>query len=457
VYEPNKDFFIISNFFVDYEDTYRYFGDNFYLFVGGYLDLNIVKEFYAHKLITNNYIRYEITTHNNKKIEDAKNVFLTIQRQNTRGWGTVDDELIGFKNKLINATKNYKYLSKKINIKAPICIVGSGPSLKKLLPFIKNNENNMIIFSSGTALKPLKDYGINVDFQIEIERRDHLKQVLLEANIGNTTLIAADIVDPSTLQVAKEKFLFVRSSSSATNLFKPKFTTEFDNPIVGNASFSVATNITDTILLCGIDVGFKKDKKQHIKGSFYDKLNDKSIEAIPTRGNFSNNIYTNSLFSLSREMYERLIKNNNLTVYNLSDGAYIKGAIPTKNLQLQKINKQQKLQELKKAFSSNFFLEKNKKYQDEILEFVDNFFKILNQPIKSKKDLFKVIDYGYYATTIQRRDNPVSGILLSGTFWHILNTLFIAFMHYDSSDLKVFNDIISQLKDKLKGYLSDID
>ncbi|MDQ1340969.1 MAG: hypothetical protein QG567_2127, partial [Campylobacterota bacterium] len=311
IYEPNIDFFIISNYFIDYEECYKKIGfDSFYLFVKGHTSLHVIKKFYASHLITNNYLRFEISTYEDKRIKDARDSFLNIQRQNTRGWGSIDDEMVGLKNRIKNIDpKNPKYpiFAKPLTLDYPICVVGNGPSLNELMPFIKENSDKMIIFSSGTALKPLKNYGIEPDFQIEIERRDHVASVLKEAPLGNTTLLAADIVDPSTLECAKKSLLFIRATSTSATMNKPKKIIEFSNPIVGNASVALALEISKNVLLCGLDVGFKGDGKQHAKGSYYDNTNDKSQEKIPTRGNFSSNIYTNSLFSLSREMFEHAI------------------------------------------------------------------------------------------------------------------------------------------------------
>ena len=42
----------------------------------------------------------------------------------------------------------------------------------------------MILFSCGTALKPLLKAGVTPDFQIEIDRHDYLDEVLKDAPLG---------------------------------------------------------------------------------------------------------------------------------------------------------------------------------------------------------------------------------------------------------------------------------
>ncbi len=438
VYEPIPDFFNISCHFVDYDALFRHLGDDrFYLFVKGHLSLHAVKKFYSDNLITNNYVRFELAPYQDKRIEDAKAVFYNIQRQNTRGWGSLDDELVGLKNRMQNVDPNairYPMMTKSTDSGMPLCIVGNGPSLNSLLPFIKANREKMIIFSAGTALKPLKAYGIDPDFQIEIERRDHVAGVLADAPLGDTTLIAADIVDPSTLETAKEALLFIRSASASTTMNGPEKYLEFAAPVVGNAAVSLALELGSELLLCGLDVGFKKDGKQHASGSFYDNRDDSSEEMIPTRGNFSSDIYTNSLFSLSREMFEFAIAaKKGVRVYNLSDGAYIQGAEPKRaeSFDLASGDKAAAMRSIRGAFATeNVFREFDVDYDSILHAYVDAFFGQLSQkPVTTRSELFEAISRAYRMTLSQNSDENVTGILLSGTFKHLLNALFMASMH----------------------------
>jgi hypothetical protein len=463
VYEPIPDFFNISCHFVDYDALFKHLDDDrFYLFVKGHLSLHAVKKFYASNMVTNNYLRFELAPYQDKRIEDAKAVFYTIQRQNTRGWGTLDDEMVGLKNRMQNIdpkNPNYPMLTKNVDAGLPICIVGNGPSLNGLLPFIKANREKMIILSAGTALKPLKDYGIDPDFQVEIERRDHVAEVLADAPLGDTTLIAADLVDPSTLRAAQESLLFIRSASTSTTMNHPKKYLDYARPVVGNAAVAVALELGSELLLCGLDVGFKGDGKQHASGSFYDNRNDSSDEMIPTRGNFSGNIYTNSLFSLSREMFELAIASHKgVTVYNLSDGAYIQGAIPRKpeEINLPAADKTEALEIFKRAFSTdNVFSEFDTDYQSILETYIEKVFAQLQSvPVTSRRDLFEAIDRAYRMTVRQNSEENVTGILLSGTLSHVLNALFMTSMHMGKEDIsELFAESVDKAREALLGAL----
>jgi hypothetical protein len=456
IYEPNVDFFILSAFFVDYAALYQKVEENScFIFVGGMVSDSAVKAFFSTRLITNNYYRLEVSCYNDKRFDDAKALFLKHQRANTRGWGTVDDELFGVNNKNININpKDIKIpiLCSPTKVNLPICVIGNGPSVENLLPFIAKNRDKMILMCAGTALKPLRSYGIKPDFQIEIERRDHVADVLRNAPLEDIPLICADIIHPTTLEVAKEKYIFIRDSTAATQMYSPKFSTKFSNPVVGNAALSLALEFSSEIFLCGMDVGFKSDGKQHASNSFYDDRDDKSVEKFPTRGNFSNNVYTNALFALSRELYEHAISaKKGATVYNLSDGAYISGAIPkhAHTITFEKVDKPKEIQKFKASFKTKgVFNAQNIDYHDELTTYLSEMHKLLRmRKITSKTALYQSIDSAYLATTLVRRGEPVIGTLLSGTYWHILNTLFVGLMHIHRNDIDtLYKEIITTIE-----------
>jgi len=455
IYEPNVEFFVLSAYFLDYEKLYQKTKQNScYIVVGGKLEPKQVQNFFSTRLITNLFFRLELVVYENELVKDARSLVAEISRSTTRGWGTFEDEIIGVKNKLKNY-KNYPYLSSTKKIDAPVCVVGNGPSLEKNIELIKKNQDNFIIFSSGSALAILVKYGIKVDFQIEIERMPHVQKWLKNAGLKDVPLICADIVDPSTLESSSKVYLFIRDSSASSNMFGPKFILEFASPIVGNSALSLAINFFSEIYLFGMDLGFKKDAKKHASGSLYDKMNDKSEEILPTRGNFSSNIYTNSLFSLSRSLVEILLKKSSAKVYNLSDGAYIKGAIPATKINLQKLNKEKVKKDFLSSFSSGGFFSNTKiNYQENLENYKKNFIKLLcSKKITSKDKLFDIIDAAFFFTIAQRQSEPVSGTLVCGSFWHILNTIFTLCMQIQRGDIsELFKDLVDIIEKNVKDF-----
>jgi len=442
IFEESYDFFRISCCFIDYEKMFNRLPDGaLYLFVEDILDRKLLKTFFSRRRITSNYIRLEVSSYSTPKLEEVKKVIELEQNSNARGWGTFEDEMIGVRNskinlKLKNGRIKHKILSKREKQNIPLCVVGNGPSLDELLPFLKANSENLIIFSCGTALKPLVTYGIKPDFQIELERLPFLKGILEESGIGDIPLLGANIVDSSTLESAKESYIFMRGSAAPTYLHKPKFILEDSFPFVGNAGLSLALQFANEVYLCGLDMGYKKGRSKHAKNSYYgEESNDLPSDAILTKGNFSDDIYSTPLFALSREFAEvAILKNRDSKVYNLSDGAYISGATPlvSSKAKFKKIDKKSALDRIKSCFSDDPTVLGNleegyeKKSFEEIRRELT---KLIGAPVAGKRELYIRMDEAYSYIERLKSKNPAFGILLGGSFMHILDTMFTALLH----------------------------
>ena len=196
LFEEDIDLFRISLYFVDYPLLFESVNErSCYIFVKSLVQREFVQNYFTHRRITNNFLRLELCLYDSPKLKQAQDEVAQSYAMNARGWGSFDDEMIGVKN--------------------AFCVVGNGASLDSLLPFIKENADKMIIFSCGTALKPLKNVGIEPDFHIEIERIDYLKDVLESAPLGETTLLCGNMVQPSALELAKEAYIFMRGGSAS--------------------------------------------------------------------------------------------------------------------------------------------------------------------------------------------------------------------------------------------------
>ena len=450
VYEPNVEFFAISCYFVDYERIYDKLGDRFYLFIRGHIDNKVLKRFYDTRIVTSNFLRLEFTTYQSDKIENAKKEFNLANISNKRGWGSFEDESIGFKNHLKNINKDIPILTGTKKIDAPICVVANGASLDNDIEWIKQNQNNMIIVSVGTSIRPLLKAGIHSDFHIEIERMPKLVEILKPSlKEFKGYFVGASVIDPMHFKIAKKPLMFVRDASSTAGI--SNFFLKYCSPMVGNTGFSFSAHFSNEIYLVGFDVGFKKNKRIHASGSFYDDKDDKAKDSYPVRGNFSNDIYSNDLLNLSRQSLQMaiaLLKPKK--VYNLSDGAFIQGAIPkrSKNIKLSKIDKTFYMKEILKYFkidkirllNYSGFLEL---YKNKVKELLDK------QP-KNRKELTEIIDEVTDYTLAFANYEPAVGTLMRGTIWHILNALYLSLHKTDLKEYQRLVDIIKQNIDRYK-------
>ena len=439
IFEENLDLFRISCYFVHYALLFEQVSDKaLYLFVEKHAQQQIIYHFFNTRKVTSNFMLLELQLYESERIQEAKSIIDQNFRANKRGWGSFEDERIGLRNTLDNL--RYSVLTYPNRVNAPICVVGNGPSLDELLPFIKKNQEKMVIFSCGTALKPLKDYGINPDFQIEIERIDYLREVLKSAPLGDTTLLCGNMVNPYALRLAKEAFIFLRGGSASSYLLDSSVI-ECASPFVGNAGAALAMQMGSEIILCGIDCGYIQGKTKHAQGSFY---KNETIQipnnAICIKANANLEVYADSLFLLSKQNLEQAISIfKPKMVLNLGCGAYINGARPTKSdeFELRDISKTKLIKQMK-SYMKPVKIKNFKSYISEVYDFFEKIKNILRQDIQTKKQLFSMIDCVIALVAQMSSKSPHLGILFEGSLGHLLQNLLLASLHIHTRDLKNF-------------------
>ncbi len=456
LFEEDMDLFRISLYFVDYPLLFERVNEHScYLFVKDLLNKEFVQHYFTHKRITNNFLRLELCLYDSPKLQNAQEQVAQSYAVNARGWGSFDDEMIGVKNTFMNLGKqerlSYPILNLPNRVNAPICVVGNGSSLDHLLPFIKQNAHNMIIFSCGTALKPLKNAGINPDFQIEIERIAYLKDVLESAPLSDTTLLCGNMVQPSAISLAKEAYMFMRGGSASAYFNAAKSVIEFAAPYVGNAGFALACLLSDEVIICGLDCGYIKGKAKHAQGSYY-REEESTIpkNAYKVQGNGEYEVYADALFSLSSAMMTKAINVfKPKLVMNLGSGAYIRctHAVSIDDFTLRDIDKHKYIAELKGYMCAdrNAVFKHKGFYEDEVNAYKEAILGALRQGVEgrngivsNKRELFTRIDSIHALCLKQSARLPFVGILFEGSISHILHTMMVCALHIPNDDIALF-------------------
>lgn len=446
IYEPKPEFFAISLYFIDYENLYKKLKGKLFIFIKNQIDYFAIEKFYFERVITSSFARFTLTTYENDYILDAKNKFNETSLLKNRGWGTYEDEIKGIKNHLKNINK-YPLLSKAKKLNIPICIVANGKSLEKNIEFIKKNKYSMIIISVGTALKPLIKNGIESDFHIEQERIDTLIEALKDVLPSyNGYFLGASVVNPSVFQMAKKPLIYVRE---AFTLEENYFTLKYSSPIVGNTGVAFASEFTNEIYLCGMDLGFRLGERKHSNGSFYDNKKDTEKKGIKVKGNFSSDIYSNPLLLSSKKNIEKLIKAKKLKIYNLSDGAYIEGSIPLKDKNLPKLDKQKYINEILKCFDKTNYKDKKPEIKNLLLAIS----RAMDIKIESKEKLTSLIEGLEDLIKTYEQVNKEAYLLLRGSLFHILNNLYILSFKIDFKEYPKLAKIIKKEIFKFNDYL----
>ena len=445
IYEEEAELFALSCYFVDYELLFsRTSPKSCYIFIENLLDKGLLNHYFYSKKITNNFLRLELSLLKSPKVEAFKQLTFETYRANARGWGSFEDEMVGLKNAFINA-KNAPFLRLNSHIdsrlKTPICVVGSGPSLEKNIDFIRANQNKMLIFSCGTALKVLKAHKIRIDFQVEIERVPYLAEVLQNSNLGDTATLCASLVNPKVLQISHHTLLFMRGGSAASYIFDeiaPKIAPlEFCAPFVGNAGFSLACALSDEVIMCGMDCGFVRGFAKHASGSIYgDERAEIPADCFKVEGNCAEfEVFSNAIFSLSKESFALAIAHYApKSVHNLSFGAKIKGADFAPNLTLKSRAKMEKLPHFLIGESQVDLAKADLKKG--AIKFIDELINALNCEISTKAQLFAFIDKMSEFLAKVSEKNPKVGILFEGSICHLLQSAMIAMLSIKSNDIK---------------------
>lgn len=274
-------------------------------------------------------------------LDEAKRLFIKEAPMVVTGLGFYIDEEIMIRNSY-NNLKNYQsYIFKNSDqrVNPPIFIIASGPSLSQSIEFIKENQDNAIVISCGTALKPILSNGIRPDFHVEIENVeaviDVIKTTAKEHDTSGITLVASTTMQPDAVQVFDTTVLFFRQSLASNPIFSmgPDFQLSEVSPTVTNTALAFAQQIGGKeFYFFGMDYGSRRADEMHIKGTQYDtgRIPYNHNFDIKYKANFGGHVYTSSILNWARNVAERSIRRFQMghTYYNCSDGCYLERAIP---------------------------------------------------------------------------------------------------------------------------------
>lgn len=269
------------------------------------------------------------------------------------GWGFLDDELLGLRQALENSRRGYPVFRMPALVPpgASAIIVGSGPSLDGLLPFLRESRDKAVIFSCGSALSALARAGIRPDFHIEIERTEttyHVLQDSVPADfLKDIPLIGSTILYPDVYTMTAKPLMFLKAIDVGTVIhdFFQELPKLYSNPTCTNGGVALTLALGfDTVYLVGVDLGFRSREYHHSKNSLYAqayadpegtaawiakaaKYDEGNTSEVP--GNFCETVFSSMPFIHSRNvMGSVVVRYPDAKVYNLNDGAAIDGTLP---------------------------------------------------------------------------------------------------------------------------------
>lgn len=270
-----------------------------------------------------------------------------------RGWGFLDDEILGLKHAVENARSGYPVFAGRADIpaKAAAIVVGAGPSLDPMIPLLRANADRAMIISCGSAITALARAGIKPDLHVEVERTYMTYEVLDEPVtrewVKDVPIAALSIMHPAVFTATNRPVMFLKQLDLGTAIadFFNEMPRLRSGPTCTNGGLALALAAGfKWVGLVGVDFGFRDSEYHHAKTSMYFDEDTEQSEVIKrivrdthsshregreVPGNFGGEVLSTEIFMHSRDSMVLTIRENpDAQVFNLNDGAEIKGAQP---------------------------------------------------------------------------------------------------------------------------------
>ena len=376
IFEPEPDVFYAALHCIDISEWFKcciQLGGELTLKIGGGESefVNEISHYFKREGFFNLPQMYLYRHYISDKTTDAFKLISELEYRYKSGWGFCEDEIIGISHTLSNISDNKAATlldNAKLHKKElPVFIIGNGPSLDNNLAYIKENQNNVIIISSGTSLKPLLNYGIIPDMHVEQERPKSIyhwvKQIGHQDILKQIPLLCLNTVYPGILALFKRPYIMLKAGDAGTSFIHEHISAKYSelyfcNPTVTNASTAGALAMGfENLYLFGLDYGFKSEDSHHAQGSIYQDIKGFKMKGhFKVPGNFGGEVYTTRVFDSSRGVLEMLLEQNpNVKCINASDGAAIKLTSPERTYNFPKFSPIKNKKQTIESYLTNCF------------------------------------------------------------------------------------------------------
>jgi hypothetical protein len=246
-------------------------------------------------------------------------------------------------------SENYSFLNvnnmyqDNIISQKPVLLLFSGPSTLKNMEWVKANRHRFIVVSALSTCRLLNHENIYPDVVIHIDPGVDGTALLFEGidtkeYFKKTTILLASNVDEVTVQrFDRSKVHFIEQGT-----FYKKGFGRLSAPSVGEYSYGLFLILgAKKIFMLGIDLALDSETLQTHGGFHHDQAKgkfddtdaslDPSISVEYVRGNFLDQVPALAPYRISHmqfEIFTDTLKSAETAVYNLSNGAYLKGAEP---------------------------------------------------------------------------------------------------------------------------------
>ncbi|KZN32991.1 6-hydroxymethylpterin diphosphokinase MptE-like protein [Pseudoalteromonas luteoviolacea] len=494
VVEPDFELFFGSLFCLDWHSIINEIdkrGESLYLLLGADEDTFIAdleqmaENIGAFSIVRSFCYQHTPQIETNKLIAEWIKGYFLFQN----GHGFFNDSITGLAHSIHIAEKKANFLTntkvEELDRDTPVFIVGNGPSLDDADEYLKKNCKNAIVISAGTSVASLYKKGIKADFHVLIERPyanyKIFGDIVPPEVYEDMNLLGVNTLYPDTIDRYKWAGITVKGNESGTDLLGMLSQTcigtnlpqiPYCNPVVANTALSYAMYLGfKNIYLFGIDNGSSVSGNHHSKDSIY-KFNQEDEQeegyiSIPLKGKFlpgnrSELVETNDLLASSNHQLEKLIAYfPERTVFNIGDGAKIKGTVPSdvdSLLDLPELsNKDVSIENFKSHFKSLGLDE----IPDSVIgfdtfdEICEHLLSIAREPVKTRMEALDVLTrqerflYSYHLTHRSHLFHIIKGAML---YYHC--PMVTMLYKYESEQYTL--DIYTELNELWQGYILEM-
>lgn len=357
-----------------------------------------------------------------------------------------------------------------------VLFIAAGPSLEKNIKWLQKVQTKFILVAVGASLQTLVKNNILPDFVISVDPDEEVKHQFEN--------IQPDILNQCVFLTATATHSDVLSKFNAKNIILFELMATFKNDScmlsgfsVGEISVHLLTILgANNIFMIGTDLALDQEtgnthSKEHLLNENYNIKNnikkdnyitnnayDIHTSTVSVKGNFKKSIITTLRLQKSIVAYEKILQsiipNNEIKIYNLSDGAYIPYTVPFHIKDLESIEFHQKslskqnILEYLKENSTIGFDNEEKLYLKYSINAVDTLIDKLEQLNRLKcKSYEKFIEQREDIFQIIMKDlTPYNNIYLNKLFFNYLLITEPYFGYQFNTKEKLSPNILKKIK-----------
>ncbi|MGI6657725.1 MAG: 6-hydroxymethylpterin diphosphokinase MptE-like protein [Desulfobulbus sp.] len=360
--EPEPDRFEVSCYFLDYEEIEQTLGQTYYS-ISPETTTGAIESFFSLLRTTSLVWSRVLCGYPFEKAHIFIESLKGLQTTGTNLLYPLDNDILGLRHGALSIQRNQPLLTTRpqLSRKSRIAVVATGPSLNNDIAWLQEHQHRLIIFAVHSAVKVLRNHGIKPDFQFNLD-------TVITYDFVNVLELFPDVpfvADYRTPPHILDQFttLLLCGDTHKQSVVRLKTSLTNTHPSTTNLAFSLACFLKPgAVYLLGCDCGYRDLQHDHAVGSMYnDGESDPSGYADKALQNLiePNFPETEPLQTIAQHLHTKLVfekciasSGGQTAIYNLSDGAAIRGAAPRRSHTVRLSSYPKKHQDVRKILGA---------------------------------------------------------------------------------------------------------